>query len=383
MAHSSPNDSLIISNDTEFNTHCDDIKNIQRAPNQLIADTMLYSDNAHLLVKVIIPIIFVIGLFGNTAFFLMIAKVKKMRTATNFYLANLAAADILALILETFFRSWRYIASVVVWHHPFHTNFGCRMYHFATNLLSSASIFLITLVTFDRYFAICHPIKYRNLQHKHRVSFVLVVLVWIITLILSFPSIPSFGKLIHICIKWPAQNMYVNFPNVARRCTPTHQIFREIANAMYSSPFIVSMIINTITNIRVVYKLILRQCPGENGVNKDEKIKRRITWMLTANTTIFFCCLAPGHALILGQNVTFLTFLHPSGPQIKAHLFLIVFTLRMVNSAINPILYGVASPSYRRGFLRAFGFLKNQVEPNNTIQENARRTATQEIENGE
>ena len=34
----------------------------------------------------------------------------------------------------------------------------------------------------------------------------------------------------------------------------------------------------------------------------------------------------------------------------------------MLDSAVNPILYGVASPSYRRGFLKAFGLGKNQVE---------------------
>ena len=38
------------------------------------------------------------------------------------------------------------------------------------------------------------------------------------------------------------------------------------------------------------------------------------------------------------------------------------FVFVALNSAINPILYGVASPSYRRGFLKAFGLGKNQVE---------------------
>ena len=34
----------------------------------------------------------------------------------------------------------------------------------------------------------------------------------------------------------------------------------------------------------------------------------------------------------------------------------------MVNSAVNPILYGPVSPIYRRGCLKALGLYKNQVE---------------------
>ena len=49
---------------------------------------------------------------------------------------------------------------------------------------------------------------------------------------------------------------------------------------------------------------------------------------------------------------------HPSRNSLR-----ISFILVMVNSAINPFLYGVASPSYRRGFLKAFGFARGQIDP--------------------
>ena len=46
-----------------------------------------------------------------------------------------------------------------------------------------------------------------------------------------------------------------------------------------------------------------------------------------------------------------------------------VIMLKMLNSAINPILYGLASPSYRRGFLKAFD-LTSKVEPTEVVELN-------------
>ena len=51
------------------------------------------------------------------------------------------------------------------------------------------------------------------------------------------------------------------------------------------------------------------------------------------------------------------------------------FILVVLNSAINPILYRVVSPSYRQGFLKAFCFAKNRIEPLEQ-QETERTTAT-------
>ena len=101
--------------------------------------------------------------------------------------------------------------------------------------------------------------------------------------------------------------------------------------------------------------------PGDNGNRQNQQIKHRIAWMLMANNIIFFCCLGPSHFLIL-QLVPFLRFLELT-EALENTLISIAFVLLMVNSAINPILYGVASSSYRRGFLKAFGLTKNQVEP--------------------
>ena len=155
----------------EFNTRnitCDYIENVQNWTDSQIADTLLYSSIGTLfkLVTTIMPIVFFVGVLGNVVFIWLVIRVETMRTVINFYLTNLAAADLLVLTTQMFFRLWRLRASIIPFDKPFGTDFGCAMYFFAENLSSSASIFLITLITLDRYFAICHPFKYHGMTMK-------------------------------------------------------------------------------------------------------------------------------------------------------------------------------------------------------------------------
>ena len=361
MAFSSTNESNNAKN--QLNITCQETKDVSNLTDQEINNMILYSNSEILLVKAVIPTIFVIGVLGNMAFFLLLARVKTMRTMTNFYLANLAAADLTVLFLEIFYRSWKFTDSIIPWSDPFRTHFGCGAQFFAINVASSSSILLITLVTFDRYFAICHPIKYRTLKAKKQAKFILTIFVWIVSVILGFLSVPGFGQLGRECFIWPPQEKYKHFPQEARRCWPIQPGIDVMSHVAHTAPFIAALITNTIINVRIGQKL-MHPPPGENGNRQNQQIKRRIAWMLMANNIIFFCCLAPSHFLIL-QDVPFLRIVElPEA--LRGTLFLVAFVLMMVNSAINPILYGVASPSYRRGFLKAFGLAKNQVEPTET-----------------
>ena len=365
MAFLSANQSFSIISESDnakyqLNITCDVLDDVTNLTDQEINDMILYSTSQKLLVKVVIPTIFTIGVLGNLAFFLLLVRVKTMRTTTNFYLVNLAAADLMVLFLETLHRSWKFTDSIISWSDPFRTRFGCGAHFFAINVASSSSIFLITLVTFDRYFAICHPIKYRTMKAKKQIKFILTIFVWIVSVILGFLSVPGFGQLGRVCFIWPPEEKYKNFPIEARLCWPIHPGIEVMSHVVRTVPFIAALIINTIINIRIGQKL-MHPPPGENGNRQNQQMKRRIAWMLMANNVIFFCCLAPSHFLIL-QLVPFLRFLKLS-EALEGTLFPVGFVLFMVNSAVNPILYGVVSPSYRRGFLKAFGLAKNQVEP--------------------
>ena len=112
------------------NITCTDTNDYTNWTNEEIAGMVLYSAQAAFEIKVIVPILFVIGVFENAAFFLLLARVKTMRTITNFYLANLATADLMIFTLQTMFHLWSYRNSIVTMTHPFHTSFGCISFFF-------------------------------------------------------------------------------------------------------------------------------------------------------------------------------------------------------------------------------------------------------------
>ena len=119
------------------------------------ANKVLYSSQAALEITVILLFIFIIGAFRNTAFFLLLARVKTMRTIANFHLANLSAADLMIFTLEIFYDIWCYRSSIVLWNRFFfHKGYGCILFSLGYAIFSCASIFLIIMVSFDQYLAV-------------------------------------------------------------------------------------------------------------------------------------------------------------------------------------------------------------------------------------
>ena len=175
----------------------------------------------------------------------------------------------------------------------------------------------------------------------------------------------------YVCILWPPTEKYTHLPGRVKDCIPINPFFREdtLEYLNHSVPFFAALFTNIIINTMIIRRL-MRPPPGENGNQQNYKMKRRITWMLLANSIIFFSCLAPYNFLLISGG-----FKSPKHNYYRD----IAFVFVMLNSAINPILYGVASPSYRRGFLKAFGLSKNQVEPMED-QETERTSATKSLE---
>ena len=129
-------------------------------------------------------------------------------------------------------------------------------------------------------------------RQRNKSSYILTLFTWILSTILCFFRSLSSSRLVHECILWPSHEKYNYYPSLVRHCEPIHHFFFHeeiLEHLVHSVPFITAVITNAIINIKILQRLT-RPSPGQNG---NKLGKRRITWMLLANSIIFFFCLAP------------------------------------------------------------------------------------------
>lgn len=150
-------------------------------------------------VTVIYCLIFVTGLVGNVCTCIVIARNQYMHTATNYYLFNLAIADLLVLVLglpQETYSLW----SAYPWI------FGeayCIVRTMAAETSTYASILTITSFTMERYVAICHPMRAKALSSLKRAVKVIIIL-WILSALCAVPIVMQYGI------------VYVNSPSDGR-----------------------------------------------------------------------------------------------------------------------------------------------------------------------
>lgn len=139
-------------------------------------------------VTVIYCAIFFTGIIGNICTCIVIARNRYMQTATNYYLFNLAVADLLVLLLglpQETYTLW----SAYPW--IFGETF-CIVRSMAAETSTYASILTITAFTMERYVAICHPMRSQTLSSLKR-AIKVVVLLWFVSAICAIPIVVQYG----------------------------------------------------------------------------------------------------------------------------------------------------------------------------------------------
>ena len=130
---------------------------------------VIYGLGEKVFFTILTPIVFIIGTFNNFAFLFVICRVKAMQNVINFYLANLAIGDLLYLITTAVGYMWRYFASSSIRSYenaPWKSPLGCQLPMIVGYASYFASAFMVTLVSIEKYFAICHGLRPRAMRRE-------------------------------------------------------------------------------------------------------------------------------------------------------------------------------------------------------------------------
>ena len=97
--------------------------------------------------------LFLIGTFGNGLVIISILRSSRLRTVTNTYLLNIAVADFMLLLSVPF------LIVTILANGWIFGDILCKMYYNFIHINQYVSSLLLAALSFDRYLAVCHPIR--------------------------------------------------------------------------------------------------------------------------------------------------------------------------------------------------------------------------------
>lgn len=128
-------------------------------------------------------LIVLITLVGNLLVIISISHFKQLHTPTNWLIHSMATVDLLLGCLVMPYSMLRTVEQY--WH------FGeifCKIHTSADIMLSSASIFHLSFISIDRYYAVCEPLRYKT-KINMLVIFVMIFISWFVPAIFAFGMI--------------------------------------------------------------------------------------------------------------------------------------------------------------------------------------------------
>ncbi|KAG9350748.1 hypothetical protein JZ751_024637 [Albula glossodonta] len=286
------------------------------------------------LVPLLFGLFMVIGLAGNSLVIYVISKHKKMRTATNFYIANLATTDIIFLVCCVPFTAMLYPLPSWVFG-----DFMCKFVSYIQQVRSS--------MTVDRWYVTVCPL--RSLSYRTpQVATVVSVGIWVGSFLVSVP-VPMYSKT--MVGEWYGPQVY---------CTESFPtLFHKKAFILYN--FLAVYMLPLVT-ICICYTFMLHHMgrttvePAENNhqlqvlAERSVAMRTRVSRMVVAIVLLFSLCWGPIQFYILVQAFSS-TFRHSYCTyklKIWAHC------MSYTNSCINPIVYAFMGANFRKAFKRAF-----------------------------
>ena len=289
-----------------------------------------------------------LGIADNLGFLFVVYQVKSMHTVTNFYLVNIAMADMGLLAFEALvfivaaFNNPQYDVGFF----PFKSNWTCTLGSIFIYTSYFGSVFFVTVVLFDRYIAICYPLKHRSINGKRRVTWISSVL-WLSSFGMAVFSI-GITKHKQACI----QNLDSRVIATVPVChwydfgywMDRFKLILDLGQYLGAGSFGLFMI------FQIIRALSNRTATDQMFVVKT---RNQVARMLTINIVVFFICYLPFKILDIDHvvgNLTGYSFL----PKIHVSLGWCGRLAMLLYASLNPTLYNMTNRHYRKAYKEAF-----------------------------
>lgn len=280
-----------------------------------------------------------VGIIGNYLLIYVICKTKKMHNVTNFLVGNLAFSDMLMcatcvpLTLAYAFepRGWVY------------GRFMCYFVFLMQPVTVFVSIFTLTIIAVDRYYAMVYPLR-RRLTVS--ICVYILAVIWLLSCLLAVPAL--------------VRTYHTEFPELDFSICEEFwfNMKRDCLAYAYSTlilTYVLPLVIISVSYLKISVKLKNRVVPGSvtQSQAESDRVRRRKTFRLLVLVVVAFAvCWMPLHIfnVIKDIDIKLIDKKYFNIIQLLCHWF------AMMSACTNAFLYAWLHDSFRGELKKMFAW---------------------------
>lgn len=299
--------------------------------------------------SVIYIVLFLISMFVNILIFYQIINIKSTRTVTNYFMCNLALADIFFTLTSPLIAIQRITETWVL------GGFICHMMVFNLFVSGSVIIWTMTMISIDRYICINRP---SSKKITPRMAIIFIIIIWIGGFSVSSPiamyfvvrQFPFGTQTVKICtLIWPVSKIRISV------------VFTVFLCAL---GFLIPLAI-----LAVNYFLILKRfCKSRRAIasingntltkNKRHREARdlRVIQTLVLVVVLFLLMWSPIFIVFVLIQLDGMD----DKMKMSSQMFIATLAIAVCNGCLNPFVYGIRNYRIKRSVLRCLLHRKRQ-----------------------
>ncbi len=339
-----------------MNTSCDYTMDLRNS--SFLFNYILYHPHELILNTFVTPCIILMGFLGNVSFIWTVVRVSSLHTSTFIGLCMLALTDLFTLTgagINQYNILTSPIRSVDL---PIVFNIGTAITWFGF----FASVGLVTLVSLERYLAICHPIKHHLIKGTKRTIRLSLIIMPTGLVMTGLIMIQTLLTRLVLCVMWPSDEQFTDYPRQISTAVQMFILPRMLSiftNFIFLIIYLVILLFNCYMYWTILTTLQRRKDNRKLNISVNfERNIQQITRMVIINGTVYFL-----YSTIFQVNMILgiMTRFDPVHFD-KWVRFLFIHDIAMVlNASSNPVIYFMTNPRYRRAFsapiIKCFGVI--------------------------
>ncbi|XP_040191422.1 alpha-1D adrenergic receptor [Rana temporaria] len=313
-------------------------------------------------VGIVLAVFILFAIVGNILVILSVACNRQLQTVTNYFIINLAIADLLLSTLVLPFSATLEVLGTWVFGRIF-----CDIWAAVDVLCCTASIMSLCIISIDRYVGVKHSLKYPTIMTEKKAVVILIVL-WVSSMVISIG--PLLG--------WKEPP-----PEDDSQCSITEEPGYALFSSLFSFYLPLLVILIMYFKVYIVARRTTKSL--EAGVKKERNKSMEVVLRIHCRSLVESNANSrnKGHTFRSSLSVRLIKFSRekkaaktlaivvgvfilcwlpffivlPLGsffPNLKPSdgVFKVIFWLGYFNSCVNPIIYPCSSKEFKRAFIR-------------------------------